>query len=87
MNDQLVEVKKGLEGLVVDTTTISKVMPEINALVYRGYPVSQLAEQCCFEEVAYLLWRGELPNQKELSVFQRTRKSAKGDFCTLADFD
>jgi len=33
------EVKKGLEGVVVDSSKISKVMPEINALVYYGYPV------------------------------------------------
>lgn len=77
MSDQLVDIKKGLEGVVADTTTISKVMPEINALVYRGYPVSPLAEQCCFEEVAYLLWNEELPNQRELAAFKEQEKSKR----------
>jgi len=59
----------GLDGVVVDATSISKVMPEINSLVYRGYPVQELAEHCRFEEVAWLIWKGELPNAKELAEF------------------
>ena len=63
-------IHRGLEGVVVDTTRISKVMPEINALVYHGYPVQELAEHCCFEEVAWLIWHGELPDARQLAVFQ-----------------
>jgi len=59
----------GLDGVVVDATSISKVMPEINSLVYRGYPVQELAEHCRFEEVAWLIWKGELPNARELAEF------------------
>jgi 2-methylcitrate synthase len=59
----------GLDGVVVDTSSISKVMPEINSLVYRGYPVQELAEHCRFEEVAWLIWKGELPTAKELTTF------------------
>jgi len=55
------EIKKGLAGVVVDTTAISKVNPETNSLLYRGYPVQELAETQPFEAVAYLLWHGELP--------------------------
>ena len=66
MND---EIKKGLLGIVVDETTISKVMPDINSLTYRGYPVQDLCENCRFEEVAYLVWNGNLPNSLELSKF------------------
>ena len=52
------EVKKGLLGIVVDETTISQVMPDINSLNYRGYAVQDLCEKCSFEEVAYLVkWR------------------------------
>ena len=40
------EVKKGLMGIVVDETTISQVMPEINSLTYRGYKVQDLCEKC-----------------------------------------
>ncbi len=54
MSDETIH--HGLDGVVVDTTSISKVMPEINSLVYRGYPVQDLAENCSFEEVARLIW-------------------------------
>ena len=54
---------------MVDTTSVSKVMPEINSLVYRGYPVQNLAEHCTFEEVAWLIWKGELPNANQLAEF------------------
>mgnify|MGYP003325535323 CR=1 FL=1 len=63
------EVKKGLMGIVVDETTISQVMPEINSLTYRGYKVQDLCEKCIFEEVAYLVLNGELPRSKELKKF------------------
>jgi citrate synthase len=40
-------------------------------LLYRGYPIDQLAEHSSFLEVCYLLLHGELPNQKQLSDFER----------------
>ncbi len=46
---------------MVDYTAVSKVNPDTNSLLYRGYPVQELAARCSFEEVAYLLWNGELP--------------------------
>ncbi|MCY4524470.1 MAG: citrate synthase, partial [Halobacteriovoraceae bacterium] len=76
--ERIVNVKKGLEGVVVDTTSISKVMPEINSLVYRGYPVQDLAEQCCFEEVAWLLWNGDLPNKSQLDSFLKAERKYRG---------
>lgn len=68
-------VKKGLEGAVIDTTSVSKVNPDTNSLIYRGYPVQDLAENCSFEEVAYLLYNGELPNNTQLASFVKTEKS------------
>ena len=47
------DIKKGLLGIVVDETEVSKVMPEINSLTYRGYAAQDLCEYCRFEEVAY----------------------------------
>jgi citrate synthase len=41
-------------------------------LLYRGYPIEQLAEQCSFLEVAYLLRKGELPNAQQKSEFENT---------------
>ena len=63
------EIKKGLLGIVVDETTISQVMPDINSLTYRGYAVQDLCEKCIFEEVAYLVLNGELPNKTQLKKF------------------
>ena len=63
------EVKKGLLGIVVDETSVSQVMPDINSLTYRGYAVQDLCEKCIFEEVAYLVLNGELPNKAQLKKF------------------
>jgi len=68
MND---DVKKGLLGIVVDETTISQVMPDINSLTYRGYAVQDLCEKCDFEEVAYLILNKELPNKAQLKKFKK----------------
>jgi 2-methylcitrate synthase len=67
-------VKKGLEGAVIDTTSVSKVTPETNSLIYRGYPVQELAENCKFEEVAYLLYNGELPTKAQLADFEKKER-------------
>ena len=69
------EIKKGLLGIVVDETTISQVMPEINSLTYRGYTVQELCDKCSFEEVAYLVLSGELPNKKQLKKFIKEERS------------
>src|SRR5210317_208997 len=68
------EIKKGLVGVISDETKVSKVMPEINSLTYRGYAVQDLAEECSFEEVAYLLLYGELPNKKQLKKFEKEER-------------
>lgn len=67
-------VKKGLEGAVVDQTTVSKVTPETNSLIYKGYPVQELAENCRFEQVAYLLWNNELPSKDQLAAFEKAER-------------
>ena len=65
------DIKKGLLGIVVDETEISKVMPEINSLTYRGYAAQDLCARCDFEEVAYLILNKELPNKKQLNEFKK----------------
>ena len=71
------EIHKGLAGVVVDTTVISSVNPETNSLLYRGYPVQELAAHCSFEEVAWLLWHGELPTSEELAGFESMERSLR----------
>ncbi|WP_104082845.1 bifunctional 2-methylcitrate synthase/citrate synthase [Cryobacterium sp. Y11] len=70
-------VYKGLTGVVVDTTAVSKVNPETNSLLYRGYPVEELAAKKSFEEVAYLLWHGELPTEPQLADFEALERSLR----------
>lgn len=61
-------VKAGLEGVVVGDTAICCV--DQGQLLYRGYPIAELAEKCNFGEVAHLLIYGELPNRSQLEVFR-----------------
>ena len=71
------EIKKGLLGVVVDETEVSKVMPEINSLTYRGYAAQDLCAKCKFEEVAYLILNGELPNKKQLKDFEKQERKER----------
>ena len=71
------QIFKGLAGVVVDATAVSKVNPETNSLLYRGYPVQELAASKSFEEVAWLLWHGELPTASELAGFQKSERAQR----------
>ncbi len=71
------DIKKGLMGVTVDETSVSKVMPEINSLTYRGYAAQDLCANCKFEEVAYLILNGELPNKKQLKEFEKQEKKER----------
>jgi citrate synthase len=71
------DVKKGLDGVVVDTTSVSMVSSETNSLTYRGYPVQELAASCSFEEVAYLIWHGELPTAAQLEEFSQSERALR----------
>jgi citrate synthase len=56
----------GLEGVIAGETAISSVL---GGLQYRGYAIEDLAENATFEEVAYLVLYGELPDSKQLGEF------------------
>jgi citrate synthase len=71
------EVRRGLAGVYADTTAISMVNPETNSLTYRGYPVQELCRRCSFEEVAYLLWHGELPTRDQLYAQNHAERSQR----------
>ena len=74
-NDTSIEIRKGLNGVVADESAISKVNPETNSLLYRGYPVPQLAATQPIEAVAHLLWTGELPDEQELAAATRHERT------------
>ncbi|MEM6901641.1 MAG: bifunctional 2-methylcitrate synthase/citrate synthase [Pseudomonadota bacterium] len=71
------DIRRGLEGVVADETAVSKVMAETNSLTYRGYAVQDLCEHSNFEETAYLLLKGELPNAAELEAFTKQERSER----------
>jgi len=78
-------IKKGLLGVVVDETTISQVMPDINSLTYRGYAVQDLCEKCSFEEVAYLILNRDLPNKLQLKKFEKELKKNRNISSSLKE--
>lgn len=67
----------GLAGVVAGETAISTVGKEGMGLTYRGYSIDDLAENATFEEVAYLLLEGELPNKTELEIYRNRLKSLR----------
>ena len=67
----------GLRGQVAGETSLCTVGKTGTGLTYRGYDISVLAEKAKFEEVAYLLLRGQLPMQSELDAYISKIKSLR----------
>ena len=67
-----------LSGVVAGNTALCSVGKSGNDLHYRGYDILDLAEKAEFEEVAYLLIYGTLPNQSQLSAYRSKLKSLRG---------
>ncbi len=68
----------GLRGQVAGKTALSTVGQSGSGLTYRGYDIKDLAAECTFEEVAFLLLKGHLPNADELTLYQAKLKSLRG---------
>jgi len=64
----------GLEGVIAGETAISTIT---EGLSYRGYPVTELAERSTFDEVAFLLLHGDLPNVSQLNDFRKRVAAAR----------
>jgi len=61
----------GLEGIIATSSDICFIDGEAGILAYQGYGIDTLAENATFEEVIYLLWHGQLPNQSELDYLKK----------------
>lgn len=61
------QVARGLEGIIAAATKIADVDGAQGRLTLRGYDIKELSGRVTFEEVAYLLWHGKLPNDSELA--------------------
>lgn len=67
----------GLRGQVAGKTALSTVGKSGSGLTYRGYDVKELAEKCQFEEVAYLILKGQLPTQAQLDEYKAKLKTLR----------
>ncbi len=67
----MTEYAKGLEGVIANESALSNVEGVEGRLSYLGYHIDDLIENCCYEEIIYLLHRGKLPTQDELDAFEK----------------
>src|SRR5947208_2561289 len=67
-----------LSGVTAGNTALCTVGRTGNDLHYRGYDILDIAERCDFEEIAYLLVHGKLPNAAELTAYKRKLQSMRG---------
>ena len=75
MTQEKAELHRGLREVYIDRTTSSFIDGKIGKLYYRGYNIDDLATNCSFEEVIYLVMIGELPTEKQLADFTAELKS------------
>lgn len=68
---------RGLEGVVAAETQLCELDGARGRLAYRGYDIADLARRATFEEVAYLLWQGDLPTRGELEAVRAELRSAR----------
>ena len=64
------QVPRGLEGVIVASTELTKIDGQAGRLVYRGYDVTELAGVVPYEAVAHLLWFGQLPTKEQLAKLE-----------------
>src|SRR5215813_13694427 len=80
MTEQVHKGKKSvaLSGVPAGNTAICSVGSSGNDLHYRGYDIAHLAASCEFEEVAFLLVHGKLPNRGELASYKERLQRLRG---------
>ena len=77
MENKNFKLYRGLQGVYFDRTQTTYIDGSNGVLEYRGYNIHDLAEKSTFEEVAYLLIYGDLPNQKQFEDFDTILKSSR----------
>jgi citrate synthase len=70
-------IARGLEGIVANTTRLSDVIGDKGQLIYAGYDINDLAGKVSYKEVVYLLWKGKLPNRRELDEFTHALRAER----------
>ncbi|MDF1727500.1 MAG: citrate/2-methylcitrate synthase [Sulfitobacter sp.] len=72
-----VKINRGLKGIYFERSAVSDIDGSKGELIYRGYSIHDLAQNATFEEVCYLLIRGELPTASQLEEFDSTMRVAR----------
>ena len=74
---EAIKIHRGLKGVYFDRSPCTFIDGKAGDLRYRGYSIHDLAEHSSFEETAWLLLNGELPNARQLSAFDNDLKAAR----------
>jgi citrate synthase len=74
----MTDYAKGLEGVIANESALSNVEGAEGRLSYLGYAIDDLVENCCYEEVVYLLHRGRLPTRAELTEAETRLRAERG---------
>ena len=74
---EAIKIQRGLKGVYFDRAPCTFIDGKAGELRYRGYSIHDLAEHSTFEETAFLLLNGELPNEKQLASLDADRKAAR----------
>ena len=74
---QAIKIQRGLKGVYFDRSPCTFIDGKAGELRYRGYSIHDLAEHSSFEETAWLLLNGELPNKQQLAAFDADLKAAR----------
>lgn len=71
----MTEYARGLEGVIANESSLSNVIGKVGELSYVGYHIDDLVENCCYEEIIFLLHHNRLPNAEELAAFEKVLRS------------
>lgn len=80
------EYARGLEGVIANESSLSNVIGNIGELSYVGYHIDDLVENCCYEEIIFLLHHNRLPNRKELATFSAKLRNDRDLPAPVIDF-
>lgn len=77
--------QEGMRGVVAGQSSITSIDGARGELRYRGYSIGDLAERCTFEQVAYLLWHGELPDSDQLETLRSELRQARERYAGIVE--
>ncbi len=80
------EYARGLEGVIANESSLSNVVGNVGELSYAGYHIDDLVENCCYEEVIFLLHHNRLPNATELADFEKSLRQDRDLPAPVIDF-